>query len=356
MLRGRVPAFGVMVAGLALASCAGAQRPPAAQPLAGPAPVFALTATSAAPGGNASEANRKLLSQLTPAEEKGDLPLGPGDLIEVAVFEVPEFQGLRLRIPDSGQITLPLIGAMSAADRTAADLQNEIRARLQENYVHDPQVSVFIHEHRSQRISVIGAVRSGGTFTLTSRLRLTDALAMAGGLSDDAAGTIRVIRRVSAQATNGAVAGAQEANEPVVMTIAIESLVAGKEEANLPVQSGDVVEVPRAGTFYVGGEVNKPGSFLLRDRTTLDQVAHLAGGVKDVADWDDVRLYRLRPDATREVERYSLNDFEQGKPGPALLAGDVVVVGKSNLKAFLYGVREIFKFGIGATASVPLFP
>jgi polysaccharide export outer membrane protein len=130
--------------------------------------------------------------------------------------------------------------------------------------------------------------------------------------------------------------------------------VAGKQELNLPLQAGDVVEVPRAGSFYVGGEVNRPGSFMLKARTTLDQVAAVAGGVKDAADWDDIRVYRARSDGTREVMTFSLNEFEQGKPAPELQANDVVVVGKSYLKAFLYGVKDFFHFGVGAAASVPI--
>src|SRR3989442_653174 len=182
-----------MASGLALSSCAGAQRqagPPAAlAPAGGPASV-------GTPAISASDLNRKLLSQTTPAEDESDLPLGPGDLIEVSVFDVQELSGLKLRISNSGSIALPLIGTLPAAGLSAVELQDSIRAWLQEKYMHDPQVSLFIHEHKSQRITVIGAVRTAGVFTLTSRLSLADALAMAGGIADDAGPSVYVIRRV----------------------------------------------------------------------------------------------------------------------------------------------------------------
>jgi polysaccharide export outer membrane protein len=349
----------LVAAALALASCAGVQRQPAPQPVPGTAPVAALTPTSGAPA--AAEVNRKLLGQLTPAEESGDLPLGAGDLVEVSVFDVQELSSLKLRIPNSGNITLPLIGTLPAAGASAVELQDAIRGRLQEKYMHDPQVTLFVHEHKSQRISVVGAVRTGGVFTLTSRLRLADALAMAGGLGDDAGSTVYVIRRAPAETVAGptpATDGATKngATEQVMTTIDLQSLVAGRQELNLPLQAGDVIEVPRAGSFYVGGEVNRPGSFLLKSRTTLDQAPVVAGGVKEHADWDDVRVYRTRGDGTREVLTFSLNEFEKGEPAPEIQANDVVIVGKSGLKAFLYAVRDIFKFGVGASASVPLFP
>ncbi len=161
--------------------------------------------------------------------------------------------------------------------------------------------------------------------------------------------------RIAATDAGGARPGgaAPGATEQVMTAVDLQGLARGREELNLPLQAGDIVEVPRAGTFYVGGEVNRPGSFLLKTRTTLDQAPVVAGGLKDAADWDDVRIYRTRPDGSREVLTFSLNDFEKGRPAPELQANDVVIVGKSGVKAFLYGVRDFFNFGIGA--SVPLF-
>jgi polysaccharide export outer membrane protein len=346
--------IGVIAAAVVLTSCASVGNQAPAAPAH--ASVAAVPGMAQPTGATATDVNRKLLSQLTPAEDNSDLPLGPGDLIEVSVFDVQELASFKLRISNSGNITLPLIGTLPAGGLSATELQGAIRARLQEKYMHDPQVSLFVHEHKSQRISVVGAVRTGGVFTLTSRLRLADALAMAGGLSDDAGSTIYLLRRVPAEKVTASTPTTNGATEQVMTTIDLQSLVAGRQELNLPLQAGDVLEVPRAGSFYVGGEVNRPGSFLLKSHTTLDQAPVVAGGVKDAADWDDIRVYRARPDGTREVLVFSLNEFEKGKPAPEVQVNDVVIVGKSYLKTFLYAVRDIFKFGVGATASVPLFP
>ena len=127
--------------------------------------------------------------------DAADLTLGAGDLIEVSVFDVPELSNLKARIPSSGAITLPLLGAVSAAGLTAGELQSVIRLRLQEKYMHDPQVSIFVTEHKSQRIFVSGAVKSPGPHELVGRVRLADALAMAGGLTDEAGRSVQVIRK-----------------------------------------------------------------------------------------------------------------------------------------------------------------
>lgn len=361
----------VAALGLALVSCTGAQGRPTASPgsvVQTPAGVepnqVPAPSPATASGTAAADLNRKLLGHLTPPNEGADLPLGPGDLIEISVFDVPELSNLKLRIPVGGSVTLPLIGAIPAAGLTPPEFEREIRTRLQRDYMNDPQVSVFVTEQKSQRISVIGAVRTGGVYALAGHLRLADALALAGGLTEEAGHTVYVSRKVSVEAGAVSQAGGLAAAAPngkgaerarsaesqdIVTAVDLDALVAGEAELNLPLQSGDVVNIPRAGSYYVGGEVQHPGSFFLKARTTLQQAIVAAGGMKDAADWDDVRLYRMGADGQRQVLTYSVNDFEAGKPSPEVRQADIVVVGRSGLKAFLYGVRDFLRFGVGAT-------
>ena len=343
------------VAGLALVSCSSAQRQPdpgdfigttttPAIPAEGPVASAAGNVGRAQPSSSAADVNQKLRALARPDDETPDPRLGPGDLIEISVFEVPELSQIKVRIPNSGQVTLPLVGSFPASGATALELQSQISNHLKTKFMHDPQVSVFVHEHKSQRVSVIGAVKQGGVFPMSGEVRLADALGLAGGITEDAGSVVYVVRRVAANSATGS-KGAEVEQGMTVIDLA--TLASGRQELNLPLQAGDVVEVPRAGTFYVGGEVQKPGPFPLKGRTTLDQAAMAAGGVSPAADWDDVRLYRSRPDGTKEVTKYSMNDFENGQSGPDLQANDVVIVGKSAGKAVLYGVRDFFKFGIG---------
>jgi len=366
----------VAALGLVLASCAAQGRPTASSASVGQTTAAAESSGVPAsavplPTTVATDLNRKLLSHLTPPTEETDLPLGPGDLIEISVFDVPELSSLKLRVPVGGSVTLPLIGAIPAAGLTPSELETEVRTRLRQDYMNDPQVSVFVTEQKSQRVSVMGAVKTGGVYSLAGHLRLADALAMAGGLADDAGHTVYVTRRTPAAAvasaradrvaTDGAGAPrAKTSSRPpdgvmqeVMTAIDLEALADGNKELNLPLQAGDVIDVPRAGSFYVGGAVEKPGSFLLKSRTTVQQAVVAAGGAKEVADWDDVRLYRPAAGGKRDVFRYSLNDFEGGKPAPEVQQGDVVVVGKSAVKAFAYGVRDFLKFGLYSSVPIP---
>jgi polysaccharide export outer membrane protein len=313
--------------------------------------------------------NSRLLEQSARSSEDTDLPVGAGDLLEISVFEVDELSKIRLRVPLRGVISLPLLGQIQAAGRTTAELEDEIRTRLQRKFMHDPQVSVFLTEHNSQRVSVIGAVRKGGVFTLNRPIRLADALALAEGLTDEADRHVYVIRRVPIAAVTGtgaagAGAGAagvartagsppgRDATAEVMAPIDLSELADGREDLNVALRSGDVVHVPRAGSVYVGGSVERPGSFLLRGKTTVQQAILAAGGVKDVADWSDVRLYRKTPSGEVEVTSYDIEAFEQGKPAPELHRNDVVVVGKHAGKAFFYGFIDFFKGALGVAKGI----
>jgi polysaccharide export outer membrane protein len=307
------------------------------------------------------------MEQAAKSGDTGDLPVGTGDLLEISVFEVDELSKIRVRVPGRGVISLPLVGQIEAAGHTTAELEDEIRTRLQKKFMHEPQVSVFLQEQQSQRISVMGAVRKGGVFSITRPLRLADALALAEGLTDEADRDVYVIRRAPASAVSAAAArsgtpgvaaatagGAAGGNGTVEVMAPIDltELADGRDDLNVPLQAGDVVNVPRAGSVYVGGSVERPGSFLLRGKTTAQQAIFAAGGVKDVADWSDVRLYRKSPSGKVEVMTYDLEAFEKGAPAPELQRNDVLVVGKHAGKAFLYGFLDFFKGALGVAKGI----
>ena len=339
----------------------GSPRPnlPGVSPGTNLAPAADTAAAGPPSSGRAATLNAKLLREISPPTGDADLPVGPGDLIEISVFEVEELSKIKVRIPMKGTITLPLLGQIRATGLSPLELQDRISDLLQQKYMHNPQVSIFVHEHTSQRVSVMGSVRKGGVYTLTSRLRLADALAMADGLADEADHTIYLIRRVPmgtvAQGRTDVVAAKTtvpplpDATEELMVAINLDELTAGREELNVPLQSGDVVYVARAGWYYVGGSVEKPGPFFLRSKTTVQQAITAAGGPKDVADWADIRLYRTKPTGEREVLTFSLNSFEKDQAPPEIQKDDIVVVGKSQAKAFWFGVYDFFKGVLGVS-------
>ncbi|HWT17203.1 MAG TPA: polysaccharide biosynthesis/export family protein [Patescibacteria group bacterium] len=112
-----------------------------------------------------------------------DYRVGPLDLLEVSVFQVPDLNRT-VRINTSGQISLPLIGAIRAGGRTVSELEVKIAARLEAQYLQSPQVTVFVKEFSSQRLTVEGAVKQPGIYPITGKTSLLQAIALAKGFED----------------------------------------------------------------------------------------------------------------------------------------------------------------------------
>ena len=125
--------------------------------------------------------------------------VGPSDVLEVSVFQVAELSRT-VQVSASGEFALPLIGTVQAGGRTVAELETEIASKLGEKYLQSPQVSVFVKEANSQRVTVSGAVQNPGMVSLTGPTTLLQTVALAGGLSEaaDARG-ILVFRTVKQQ-------------------------------------------------------------------------------------------------------------------------------------------------------------
>ena len=110
-----------------------------------------------------------------------DYRVGPQDLIEITVFQVPDLSRT-VRVNSGGQISLPLIGVVQAGGLTIKQLEAEIGRKLSEKYLQNPQVTAFVKEFTSQRVTLEGAVAKPGIYPLTGRTTLLQAIAMSGGL------------------------------------------------------------------------------------------------------------------------------------------------------------------------------
>lgn len=115
------------------------------------------------------------------ADTLDEYRIGPSDLIEISVFQVPELSKT-VRVGARGNLTLPLVGEIQAGGLTAQQLEGRIAQKLSASYLQDPQVSVFIKEYISQRVTVEGAVNKPGVFPVSGKTTLLQAIAMAGGL------------------------------------------------------------------------------------------------------------------------------------------------------------------------------
>ncbi len=185
------------LAGLALAAGLGAAlaQTAAPVPVQPPArvdtvrqPVASDTAANQLPPQDAAAARAAALAgQAQPmnalAGFGADYRIGPNDLLEIDVYGVTELKRT-VRVNSTGLVSLPLIGTIKVAGLTAQEAEAAIAARYGEKYLQDPQISVFIKEFTTQRVTIEGAVAKPGIYPLTGQITLLRAMALAGGRGD----------------------------------------------------------------------------------------------------------------------------------------------------------------------------
>ncbi|MEI2625750.1 MAG: polysaccharide biosynthesis/export family protein [Giesbergeria sp.] len=116
-----------------------------------------------------------------PSVADSDYKITPSDLLEIEVFGVSELKRT-VRVNTSGQIAMPLIGTISVAGLTPSDAEALIALQYAgKNFLQDPQVSIFVKEFTTQRITLDGALNKPGVYPLTGQISLLRALGHGGG-------------------------------------------------------------------------------------------------------------------------------------------------------------------------------
>ena len=261
--------------------------------------------------------------------------LGAGDLMQVTVFESDKLN-TTVRVSSRGFVTLPLLGQMSVQGLTAREAEVEIEKAYKARYLQDPHVSIFVQEHFSQRVTLMGQFKNPGTFDLISKMRLMDVMALGGGLTEQAGRTAQ-IRRIGSSA-----------DSPNTVLVDLDKMIReGNSQLNIEINGGDVVFVPEAGTYFVDGAVRKPGAYSISRSTKLFEALAQAGGLKPYAD-DKVILVRNLGNGNRKVLELGLK--EQEVQETQILDRDVLLVKASALGKAMHGFR--FTVGIPGVAGL----
>lgn len=288
--------------------------------------------------------------------------LGPGDLIQIDVFEEPQFSGEngRQEILVDGSITLPLIGSLNVAGLTLEQTSNLVTNELS-ILLKRPIVSVKLVNARPLRITVVGEVERPGSYAVSPEEAgsviqgqvlgvrtlgppvLTEAIRLAGGITE------------SAQVRNIQIVRQQRNNRSKTINVDLwELLQSGDSSQDVTLRNGDRIVVPRAETLTanevtqlseasfapenitvnVVGEVESPGRVQVAPNTPLNQALLAAGGFDTRRARDsEVTLVRLNDNGT-VTERQVPIDFAQGineEGNPVLRDDDIIVVERSTL-------------------------
>ena len=155
-----------------------------------------LPARADAPGDQESVRKVALsLASVSDPESKA-YKIGPRDVLEVTVFKAPELSKT-IQVSEAGTINFPLLGELDAAGKTAREVEQEMTKKLGTKYLQNPQISVFVKDYFSQRITMEGAVKKPGVYPIAGGLSLLQALAEAQGFDEAASHEVVLFRQAN---------------------------------------------------------------------------------------------------------------------------------------------------------------
>ena len=191
---------------------------------AGPAPASSLSSE-----GTTDEAAPADRTEMPPPAAA--YLISPNDVLAINVLGEDDLS-LRVRVSENGSISFPLLGEVRAAGYSPLQFERRLEALLEKDYLVSPSVNVTILEYST--ISVLGQVKKPGSFEIKGQLTVTQAIALAGGLTDTASpnGT-KVIRKLN---------GKEE-----IIPIKLQDILSnGDLSDDISLKPGDLVVVPES--------------------------------------------------------------------------------------------------------------
>jgi polysaccharide biosynthesis/export protein len=252
-------------------------------------------------------------------------PIGAGDLIEMSVFDTPELSG-KLRVSNTGDIFLPLVGSLHVQGLKAQEAQTLIRQKfIDGGFLKDPQVTVFISEYSTQGVSVVGEVHKPGIYPAFGSHRLLDYISLAEGLTP-LAGTTVTITHV----------GYPDQPQHFKMIAG----AAPSSENNPEILPGDTIFVEKTGLVYVVGDVVRPGGFPMDhdEHLTILQAVALAQGTNYTAAKGSVRLIRTTATGREEIPIDLKKVFASKAEDMKLQDNDILFIPNSMARSALKAV------------------
>jgi polysaccharide export outer membrane protein len=246
--------------------------------------------------------------------------ISTNDLLEISVYEEPDL-AKTVRVDANGVISYPLLGSIKVNGFTAKELESKITGLLFQDYLVNPQVSVFIKEYA--KVSILGQVNKPGSYELKTSMTVMDAIALAGGFT------------VKTNAKDIKLVRIKGSNKETIGIDANEIVDKGHKEKDIRLEPGDLIivgEISESSNFIVVlGQVRSPGRYAYKEGMSAIEAIALAGGLTDTAAANGTRIIRLKNGRKLNIRipvASILNGGNRDKDVP-LEAEDTVVVPES---------------------------
>jgi polysaccharide export outer membrane protein len=275
-----------------------------------------LCVTSAAQNTSAQTASAGLAAKNSEAAPDASLRLGPSDLLEVSVYNVPEL-ATKTRIGSNGDAYLPLVDHVHVAGLTVEEAQGVIEKRLADGgFVKDPHVTILVDQFASGGVSLLGEVARPAVYPVLGDQKLFDVISAAGGLTEKAGRSVTVTHR-------------SQPDKPVVVELARN--LSDKPESNIAIYPGDTIVVRKADIVYVVGDVARPSGLIMdRGSLTVLQAVALAGGTTPTSKLNGVKIIRKDAAGMSETLVQLKKILEAKAPDVPLSADDILFIPSSS--------------------------
>ena len=289
------------------------------------------------PTDNGGQNSRTLV--ISPDE---DYLIGPSDVIEIKIEDAPELSGT-FRLNAKGTLTLPVVGTIEVQKKTTEQIVKIIADKLRGGYLVNPIVNVTVKQSNSRAFFIQGAVRTPGIYQIEGRPSLLKLITIAGGLSENYGSTAYIMREkkhikpeettASTGVPTVAESNVEDAGEYDLIKANINNLLRGNLEQNIMIQPGDIVHIPQSDIFFVAGEVKLPGSFPLKEGTTLRQAISLAQGTTFEGAANQGIIFRDNESGARQEIKVDIAAIMAGKGSDVdIKPNDIIVVPNSRQK------------------------
>jgi polysaccharide export outer membrane protein len=246
-----------------------------------------------------------------------DYVIGPQDVLTITSYDQADMSG-KFTVEADGTFTFPMIGRVKAGGLTLRGLEAAIKTQLKdEGYFRNPQITVAVDTYKSQKVFIVGEVRTPGTYPLSGNMNLVEALARAGSTLPTASGEAVIVH--AGENASGPTMPVSDDMKDLVR-VNLRDLEKGTVTSNAALRDGDTVFVPRAQSIYVFGQVKNPGAYAMQQTdTTVLQALSLAGGVTDRGTTSRIKIVRIVNGDKREL-KVKLTDLVQ--PGDTVIVSE----------------------------------
>jgi polysaccharide biosynthesis/export protein len=237
------------------------------------------------------------------------------DILEITVYGEEDFS-TTVRVAQDGTVNYPYLGNIRAVGLTLRELEANITELLAQDYLVNPQVRAFVKEY-SKKISMLGAIRSPGSYQLKERLSFTQAVALAGGFTDSAnTAAVKIIR--------------DNRGRKDTFYVDYERIL-DRTDYDIEIKGDDIIVVEEYGRFSVMGQVAKPGVYTMRKGLRASEAVGLAGGFTSTAAQNGTRVVRMEKGVKKVIPVPVADIMRSGDVSRDVLLqeGDTVMVPES---------------------------